>query len=301
MLASTHLQSMSFHLTDRQRAWARVACMAGALMLGVLAVGLYRQVAWATSLWPLPDVRMTYIFLASMAAAIGAPLAWAAWRNELGTLRAIAFGGMIGVPAMGVYLLWLGMDRRDWEITVSGIALIAIGAIWAVILMWLRNEPLRDRRPLPGVFRVSFIVIVGILLLVSGYLTLQVKDIFPWTLAPETSTMIGLIFLTAALLFVWVIAHPMWAFGEMALAGFLAYDLVLFFPYVDLVRNRNDATTIADYYGGATYVVTASENGINEVTLVIYLGVLAISTILAIGIFVWGHTTREQGSVLLGD
>jgi hypothetical protein len=270
-------------------------------MLGVLAVGLYRQVAWATSLWPLPDVRMTYIFLASMAAAIGAPLAWAAWRNELGTLRAIAFGGMIGVPAMGVYLLWLGMDRRDLEITVPGIALIAIGATWAVILMWLRNEPLRDRRPLPGVFRVSFIVIVGILLLVSGYLTLQVEDIFPWTLTPETSTMIGLIFLTAALLFVWVIAHPMWAFGEMALAGFLAYDLVLFFPYVDLVRNRNDATTIADYYGGATYVVAASDNGINEVTLVIYLGVLAISTILAIGIFVWGHTTREQESVPLGD
>jgi hypothetical protein len=266
----------------------------------VVAVGFYWQAAWATRLWPLPDVRMTYIFLASMASAIGAPLAWAAWRNELGTLRAIAFGGMIGVPAMGLYLLWLGVDRRDWEIAVAGITLNGIGAIWTVILLWLRHEPLHDPRPLPGVFRVSFIVIVGILLLVSGYLTLQVEDIFPWTLAPETSTMIGLIFLTAALLFVWVILHPMWAYGEMALAGFLAYDLVLFIPYVDLVRNRNDTTTIADYYGGS-YVVTPNDNGINEVTLVIYLGVLATSTILAIGIFAWGHATRGHASVLVSD
>lgn len=300
MLASTHLESMTFRLTDRQRAWARAACILGALGLGVVAVGFYWQAAWATRLWPLPDVRMTYIFLASMAAAIGAPLAWAAWRNELGTLRAIAFGGMIGVPAMGLYLLWLGVDRRDWEIAVAGIALNGIGAIWTVILLSLRQEPLHDPRPLPGVFRVSFIVIVGILLLVSGYLTLQVEDIFPWTLAPETSTMIGLIFLTAALLFVWVILHPMWAYGEMALAGFLAYDLVLFIPYVDLVRNRNDTTTIADYYGGS-YVVTSNDNGINEVTLVIYLGVLAISTILAIGIFAWGHATRGHASVLVSD
>src|SRR5680860_263630 len=107
MIAFAHVRSGLLHVTDRQIQWVRAFCIAVALIQLTGSIGLYRQSDWAINGWPLPDVRMTYIFLASIAAAIAAPCAWVAWRKELGALRAIGFELMIGVPAVGLYLLGL--------------------------------------------------------------------------------------------------------------------------------------------------------------------------------------------------
>lgn len=286
MLASGRSRFGSFRGTKWRHEWVRAFCIAIALIQLVMGFALFRQFDWAINGWPLPDVRMTHIFLASIAASIAAPCAWAAWRNELGALRAIGFELMIGVPAVGLYLLGLAADRRERDLAVAGVAALVFGAVWAVIFWWSRQVPLRNSRPLPGVIRASFAGFCAILVVVGGALTAQVDNVFPWTVSPEMSTVIGLIFLSAALLFAWIVAHPEWAYGEMSLTGFLAYDLVLFVPYLDLWRNRNDSATVSSYYGNPSNAV-ASDGGINELSLAVYLTVLAISAVLAVGMYAW--------------
>jgi len=301
MLAPGLFRSQPFQVTDRQLRWVRGFCILVALGQVAAGIGLLRQFDWAIGGWPLPDVRMTYIFLASIAASIAAPCAWVAWRNEPGALRAIGFELMIGVPAVGSYLLWLAADRRDRDLAVTGIAALVFGAVWAMIFWWSRQVPLRDSRPLPRLYRASFIVFGGILTVVGGALALQVENVFPWTISPETSTVIRIIFISAALLFGWIVAHPEWVYGEMALTGFLAYDLVLLVPYLDLWRNRGDVSTISSYYGAPSVSSGVSDNGINELSLAVYLTVLVVSAILAIGLYVWGHVKQPRTHAALAD
>jgi hypothetical protein len=281
------LRSGSFEVTDRQRDVVRVFCIALALIQAVIGFGLIKDFDWAIEGWPLPDVKMTYKFLASIAAAIAAPCAWVVWRNELGALQGVGFELMVGQPALGGYLLWLAADRRELALAILGIALLVFGVIWAAVYLWSKRVPIRDTRPLPGLFRASFIVICAILVVLGVALTLQVDNIFPWAVSPENSTVIGFIFLSAALLFGWIVVHPTWVSGEMALTSFLAYGMVLVFPYIDLWRNRNDAETVSSYYGSPSYATGVSEIGINERSLVMYMIVLGVGIALAVAIYVW--------------
>jgi hypothetical protein len=270
----------------------RAFCIVVAVSQAIGGFGLFRQFDWAINGWPLPDVRMTYIFLASIAAAIGAPCAWVAWRNELGAIRPMAFELMLGLPAVGAYLLWLAADRGHRGFILLGLAALAFGAIWVWLYWWSRQVPMIDARPLPGVFRWGLASLCAVLVVLGGALAFQADNVFPWALSPEISTVIGLIFLSAALLFGWIVAHPAWAFGEMALTSFLAYALVLAGPYLDLWRNRNDVSVVSSYYGDPSDAGGVLDNGINERSLLVYLVVLAFGAGLAIGIFAWGRFRR---------
>jgi hypothetical protein len=184
-----------------------------------------------------------------------------------------------GATSLGLFLLSLGWEREDRNLMVGGasfiVAGIASGALWHVA----RRLPLNDPRPLPAMVRAGIAVIVLPLIVVGVPLTFQIEDVFPWQIGAETSTMFGLIFLSAALLFGWIALHPRWAYGEMALAAFLGYSLVLAVPYIKLLRSRDDATVMADYYGGITS--TAAGDAINMESLVVYLAVLAFGSVLA--------------------
>lgn len=267
----------------------RALCAAVALAQVPVGIGLYRQWGWMTDRWPLPDVRMTFIFYASIIAAIAAPLAWAAWRNELGVLEGIGFELMLGAPVVGLYLGWLAIDRQDGGLAAFAIVSLALGAVAALLWRWASRVPLRDARPLPALYRASFVGFCCLLVVVGGALTVQAGNVFPWKPTAENGTVFGLIFLSAALLFAWIVAHPRWAYGEMALTSFLAYDLVLAAPYIDLLRQRDDASAMSSYYGGNPgYAAVAGDNGVNELSLTIYLAVLAVSAILAVSMYVWG-------------
>jgi hypothetical protein len=170
-----------------------------------------------------------------------------------------------------------------------------MGAGAAFAFRLTRTVPLRDQRPLPTMFRGAFVVICGILIVLGSVLAFQRPNIFPWDISPETSTMIGIIFLSAALLFALVVARPMWAYGEMVLTAFIAYDIVLFIPYIDLLRNIDDSATLSSYYG-APYTVASSGSGVRETNLIVYLTVLAFSALLAIAIYVWGAMVRHRGT-----
>lgn len=295
-------RSGAFDDITRQRQWVRALCIAVVLLEIPFGIGFFRQSAWATDLWPLPDVRMTYIFFASIIATTATLFAWAAWRNEPGTLPAVGVVAATATPAIGAYLIWVGLDRNDNEITTAGIVMIVVGIVAVAFSLWAGRVPINDPRPLPALFRWSFVGFCCVLVPIGTALALQVENVFPWTLAPENSTVVGMIFLSAAALFLWIVAHPRWAYGEMALTSFLAYDLVLFGPYLDLWRNRDDTAVVASYYGGdPSYVAASGDNGISEQNLAFYLAVLTVSALLAVAIYVWGIRTRPIAQPAMGD
>lgn len=294
MKARAFLSSGSDVPSDRQRQAMRVFCITIVLLQIPVGVGLYLDAAWATSLWPLPDVRMTYIFLASIVATTATLIIWPVLRRDSGALVAPAINLALATPAIGLYLLWLAIRREDAGLVLPGLAFTFFGATWAAIGLWAKRVPIRDQRRLPGIIRLVFVGFCAILVPVGIALLLQVGNIFPWDIAPENSTVAGVAFLSAAVLFAVIVARPLWIFGEMALASFLAYDVVLAFPYLDFFRNRDDADTVASYYGGASYSPPAGETGVGELSLVIYLAVLAISAAVAVVFFVWSSRSSRE-------
>lgn len=279
---------------DRQRQAMRALCIAMVLVQIPIGVGLFVDASWATDLWPLPDVRMTSIFLASIVATTAIVTIWPVLRNDPGVLIAPAINLALATSAIGLYLLGLATNRDDAGLMASGVAFTAFSVAWAAIGLWARRVPIRDQRRLPGMIRAIFVVFIALLVPIGTALLFQVDDIFPWDIAPENSTVAGVVFLSAAVLFAVIVARPLWIFGEMALASFLAYDVVLAVPYLDFFRNRDDADTVASYYGGAGYTPPAGETGVGELSLVVYLAVLAISAAVAIAFFAWGTRAGRE-------
>lgn len=267
------------------------------LMIAIVAaqvpvgVGLYLNADWATGLWPLPDVRMTYIFLASIVASTAALIIWPMVRDDPGAWRAAAFNLSTATPPLGLYLLWLGRDSDNRDLIAPGIAFVLFGVVWIAVGRMLRTIPVRNTRQLPQIVRIVFVGFCVLLIPLGGALLFQVENIFPWTISPENSTVAGIIFLSAAALFMFILANPLWIYGEAGFASFLAYDLVLLVPYLDFYRNRNDADTVASYYGSA-YTAPAGDNGVGELSLVIYLTVLIVSAIAAIAFLAWSFWPR---------
>lgn len=157
----------------------------------------------------------------------------------------------------------------------------AIGAcalfvvLGASLYAWARRLPVRDPRPMPPVVRWAFVVFALTLLVVGSALVLQVPRVFPWDLQPRSSTIFGLIFLGAAVYFVHGVLNPRWAFGAVQLWSFLAYDVVLFAPYLGMLFPGSPAQSGFDDYGG-------TDGGVNLTSLAVYLTVLGVSTVLAL-------------------
>jgi hypothetical protein len=214
-----------------------------------------------------------------------------AWRNEPAVLGALGMTLGFGATALGIYQLWLGLDRGDRALILGGFGFLVAGFACAVLWHWARQMPLHDHRRLPGSVRLGLAALTIVLMLVGIPLVLQVEDIFPWRLAPEMSTMFGLIYLSAALLFGWTVANPRWAYGEAAITAFLGYALVLAVPYIDLLRDRDDPVAIADYYGRFSTTARSASDAINMESLEVYLATLAAGSLLAIWLYLRGLTT----------
>ena len=84
---------------------------------------------------------------------------------------------------------------------------------------------------------------------------------------------------------------PCRALAAPPLAGFLAYDLVLFVPYARLLTSDAGTGAVDDYYGSGLSA------GINVMSLIIYLGVLSLSALLALYLFFVDPRTRWFGRV----
>jgi hypothetical protein len=204
--------------------------VAGVLSL-VLSVGFLTQVTWAKTLWPWPAAPLSYVFLASILAAIAIPVLWIALSGEIAAAQAGSIDLAVMYGGMFIYVLTLLGDPGQPELwpyaVVFGLACLGSAAAFG----WSRRIVWRDRRPMPTVVRASFAVF-AVILVAAGTALIFHSDIFPWRLTSEASVMFGFVYFGAAVYFINGFLSPRWSNAAGQLAGFLAYDLVLLAPFL---------------------------------------------------------------------
>jgi hypothetical protein len=206
-------------------------CLSGIAAL-VLALGFFQAADWATELWPWPDTPLSFIFIASILAAIALPALWIGVTGELAAIQAGALELTLTYGAIFIYLVTLagdpGQPALGWYLVAFALACLSS----LIVFAWSRRLPWRDRRQMAPLVRGSFALLAAILI-AAGTALLFRADIFPWDLRAETSVIFGFIYLGAAVFFIYGFLQPYWSNAAPQLIGFLAYDLVLIGPFVD--------------------------------------------------------------------
>jgi hypothetical protein len=208
-------------------------------------------------IWPFLGYGLTPVFLASILAAIAAPVIWIALSGELAALRGGAANLLVtggGIAAYGLSQSWGDPAGRVQTFAIIHLA-VAMAAL-LLLVMSLRAR-WRDDRPMPVLVRIAF-GIFGLGLVAVGTGLVLRRDVFPWPLDGDTSIVYGIIFLGAAVYFAFGLLWPVWGNAKGQLAGFLAYDLVLVVPFTRLWF------------------------AVPSLSLAIYLAVIACSAVLAI-------------------
>ena len=222
----------------------RAALTPATLVLFALVSGFLAQAPWATGLWPWPAKPLSYIFIASILAAIAVPVLWIALTGEAAAIRAGALDLTVMYGGMFIYVLTLigkPHEPRLWPYALA-FGLAAAGSAGA--FLFARQIPWADPRSMPRPVRLSFGVFAMVLIGAGGALLLH-ASIFPWQLGQETSVMFGLIFLGAATYFICGVLDPHWGNAVGQLAGFLAYDLVLLAPYIERFSTAQGGSLIS--------------------------------------------------------
>lgn len=212
--------------------YIRAALLAGGLLLLLVTAGFYFRWPWATGTWPWPDSRLSYIFLASIFAAIAAPLLWLGLTGEFAAAAPGALNLTVTYAGSTAYLAWLYGSRGERHLLVAALA-SAAGLLVSALIYWRSYRiPLRDRRAMPLPVRLSFALFAVVLVPVGAALLLGQPHIFPWPLRPESSVIFGWIFLGAAVYFLYGLLRPNWSNAAGQLIGFLVYDLLLIWPFL---------------------------------------------------------------------
>jgi hypothetical protein len=212
----------------------RVLLILGGFGLLFMAFGYATQMSWAINTWPWPDGRLSYLFVASIQAAIAAAMLRIGFSGEWPSIAAGALNLAVMMGGIAVFLYGyagtVNLPRFIW---------LAVGAgLFALVSLYLFYRVLRQpipaawHRPTPRPVLVSYGIFTVTLVVVGLLLILRTPNIMPWPLKPETSVMIGWIFFGDAFYFLYAILRPQWAYARTQLWSFLAYDLVLIAPFV---------------------------------------------------------------------
>ena len=94
----------------------RLGLIAAALASLVLTLGFVEQVPWAIDLWPWETSRLSFIFIASILAAIAMPVLWIGVTGELAAMRAGAIDLAITYGGAFLYLVTLLGDDGQPEL-----------------------------------------------------------------------------------------------------------------------------------------------------------------------------------------
>jgi hypothetical protein len=210
----------------------RLGLIVAGLVTLVLAVGFVAELEWAIDLWPWPVSSLSYVFIASILAAIAMPVIWIGISDELAAIQAGAINLAITYGGFTVYLVTLLGDAGQPALGAY-VAVFALGFV-AMVITFARTRRIEwlDPRPMPGPVRASFGVF-ALALVAFGTALVFGADVFPWDLSDEASVMFGFIYLGAAAYFVWGFLHPAWPNAQGQLVGFLAYDVVLLGPFLE--------------------------------------------------------------------
>ena len=180
----------------------RLGLIAAGLVTLVFTVGFLGQAHWATTLWPWEVTPLSYLFLASILAAIAMPVIWIGVSGELAAMRAGAVDLAVTYGAMFVYVITLIGD--DGQPALGAYAVVFALGFVGMIVTYMRTRTIRwrDPRPMPSVVRASFLLFAAMLIGAGGALVFG-ADIFPWELGDETQVMFGFIYLGAAAYFLY--------------------------------------------------------------------------------------------------
>lgn len=255
----------------------------------LMTYGLHVRAPWATWIWPWTDGRMTYVFLASIAAALAAALEWIAIVDEPAALAGVAINFLTTGIGLSVAFLSMGIARDERELLVFGVTTAVLTGLIALAFRETHGWPVRDALPQPRGVRLAFGFFVLLLVPLGASLVLRSSRIFPWVLPSGTSTIVGVIFLGASSYYMYGLLRGVWAHTGAQLIGFLAYDLVLFVPYTRALLNHDDPGA-SDQYGYGTSTTAGSD--LNERNLVLYLSVVVFSALVAVYHLVVDPRTR---------
>jgi hypothetical protein len=270
-----------------------------AVLWSVLTLGLYFNQPWITWIWPWHDQRMTFIFFASIAAAVAAPLAWIALTNEPAALSGMNLDGLVITSLVTVGLATMAVSRHEPRLLLYSVATGAAAMFsWSVFKQFRVVAP-RDHTPQPIVVRVLFGLLVLALIPLGVTLIFRVSNVFPWDLPNRTSTMIGAVFIGAGTWFLVGVRKRMWAHSGGQLAGLLAYDLVLMLPYWRAVFDRNAISSIGGYGTFPGSDVVSPSNQANTTSLFVYTGVITISSVIAAFFLFVNPSTRIRWKMVL--
>jgi len=195
--------------------------------------GFAYQAPLAIQVWPWSVSPLTYLFIGSILAAVSVAMLWIGWTEEYGILPAGTLNVFVIALTTTLYFFFLIVKagRADfWPYALAGIVSIVMSAL---TFLWSRRFPLKDSRPTPRLVLVSFGIFTIALILTAAALLLR-QPIFPWTLTAESSIVFGCIFLGDAFYFIHALLYPRWGNSAGQLLSFLAYDLVLIFPFLKL-------------------------------------------------------------------
>lgn len=195
----------------------------------VLAAGFFFQQTWATSLWPVPDTRLSYAFIAAILAGGGAPLIWIGLSGELAGLAGYGLSFGIMYAGMGVSAVWFHLQEPNPSLAWFSLVMGLLAVLGGILFMGMRRS-MQSGQPTPRIVLFAFAAEVVVLAGAGILLTLKVPNTLPWNLSAESSVLYGWVFIGLAFYYLYAILNRQWIHALGPLLGFLVYDLVLFSP-----------------------------------------------------------------------
>jgi hypothetical protein len=198
----------------------------------VLALAFAFQMPWALALLPWGTGRLSYVFIGSIFAAIGAGVLWIAVSKETGSMPAGFLNLTVTLGGIAVSLLFVAVRDGRGALVPFAVTMGLLAATNAVLFARTRRPGDAASPPLPRLVRGSFYAFTAILLSVGASLVARAQGVMPWPLDAETSLVIGWIFFGNAFYFLYGAVRARWDSARAQLWSFLAYDLVLIGPLV---------------------------------------------------------------------
>lgn len=209
--------------------FAKVTLILTGILHLVLATGFFFQQTWATSLWPVPDTRLSYAFIAAILAGGGAPLLWIGFSEERTALAGYGLSFGIMYAGMGISALWFYLQDQNSSLAWFALTMGVLAILGGILFTRMRHSA-HDVQPTPSIVIYAFAVEVLVLAGAGILLTLKVPNTLPWELSAESSVLYGWVFIGLAFYYLYAILNRQWIHALGPLLGFLAYDLVLFSP-----------------------------------------------------------------------
>jgi hypothetical protein len=213
--------------------WAVVAFGAADL---ALTLGYYFQLEWATSTWPWPVQPLDFLLVSSFLAGATVVILWLGLTGEWGAATGATMNVGLMNAGAAIYLFRTHAETHEPGLLRRALAFTLFALVNGGVLLWSLRHPIRDKRPVDKLLRVSFGLFSAVLLFAAVQLLRRSPTIFPWPIEPETETMFGWLFLGSAAYFLYGFLRPSWHNARGQLLAFLAYDLVLIVPYAWLFQ-----------------------------------------------------------------